>query len=261
MLRMLSSKIFRENLKGETPSMWAFENFEDVEKIPSMHNKSVKFCLPVSLGDFPEIHIPACFSTNLEDHRLFVEEQKRLHNRRAFIISDFRIPSLDDIIYSGTISTFSEKHYGNAVAKSTTLSIILRSSIKEYQLTGTAPRDLEVDLQLTYNHLSDLSHSFPKVEIKKEHVELEKIKFIILRLFLLANKIHEASEIYDGEEYASHTIFYIDKTLKIILGEITGEDSFIKKAKIQPNILREELNIIKKMNIEQPKTLQKTPIK
>ncbi len=251
MLRMLSSKIFREILADSAPQIWAFENFEDIEKIPSMHNESVKFCLPVSLGDFPEIHIPACFSPNIEDHRLFVEEQKKLHNRRAFIISDFEIKSLNDIIYSGTISTFSEKHYGNAIAKSTTLSIMLKSSIKEYQLTGTSPRDQAVDLQLTYNHLSDLSHSFPKIEIKKENVDLEKIKFLITKLFLLANKIHKASELYDGEEYGTHTIFYVDKTLKIILGEITGEDSFIKKAKVDRNLLREELDIVKR--------LQKTP--
>lgn len=62
MLRLFSAKIFRECLEDYSLPIYAFENFDDVEKAIDMKNGTYKFCLPVSVGDFPEVNVPACFS-------------------------------------------------------------------------------------------------------------------------------------------------------------------------------------------------------
>ena len=89
--------------------MWAFENFEDIERAIDLNTGTYKFCIPVSIGDFSEIKVPACFSNDVEEFRAFVEQQKTEKRRKAFIISDFQVDDLDTICYSGVISTSSQK--------------------------------------------------------------------------------------------------------------------------------------------------------
>ena len=76
MLRLLSPRIFREGPKEYALPMFAFEDIDDVFKNWDLYNCTYKFLLPVSVGDFKEINVPACFSNNPDVLREFYEEQK-----------------------------------------------------------------------------------------------------------------------------------------------------------------------------------------
>ena len=76
MLRLLSPRIFREGPKEYALPMFAFEDIDDVFKNWDLYNGTYKFLLPVSVGDFEEINVPACFSNDPDVLRAFYEEQK-----------------------------------------------------------------------------------------------------------------------------------------------------------------------------------------
>lgn len=109
MLRILSSKIFREDLYEYALPMWAFENFDDVKTKIDMMNNTYKFCLLVSIGDFAETNVPACFSNNEDELREFARVQTETNHRKAFIISDFKVTDMTKICFSGIINTDSKK--------------------------------------------------------------------------------------------------------------------------------------------------------
>ncbi len=245
MLRILSSKIFREDLNEFALPMWAFENFEDVEKLEELYSGTYKFCLPVSIGDFNETNVPACFSSDVEELRKFVSEQKNKNDRRAFIISDFQVNNLDNLLFSGVISTSQIKGESNYLEQSTTISMTFKNPIKTYAIEGVSPRDLPADIQLTYDHVHSENHAFPKIDIKKEGLDLKNIRHLIYQSFKAASKIHNVSEEYDGTEYSTHTLFFVDKSHRIRLYEIIGEEAFLGKAKVDTSMLRTELDLIK----------------
>ncbi len=259
MLRILSSKIFREDLNDFALPMWAFEDFEDIEYLPEINSGTFKFCLPVSIGDFPETNVPACFSSNVEELKEFVRIQKKQNKRRAFIISDFRVSDLDDILYSGVISTFRKKDSNNYEDTSTYISMTFKNPIKTYAVEGISPRDLPADIMMYYEHISSEYHAFPKIAHKKEGLDLNSIKHLILQSYLASAKIHEVSRRYDGEEYSTHTLFFVDKAHRINLYEIVGEESFLGRSKVNENQLRRELDLVKQIPEvqERPKMLLK----
>ena len=94
MLRIFSSKIFREDLREFSLPMLAFERFDDVKKKINTSSNTYKFCLPVSIGDFPETNVPACFSNSEDELKQFVETQIKINHRKAFIISDFKVSDI-----------------------------------------------------------------------------------------------------------------------------------------------------------------------
>ncbi len=259
MLRILSSKIFREDLNDFALPMWAFEDFEDIEYLPEINSGTFKFCLPVSIGDFPETNVPACFSSNVEELKEFVRIQKEQKNKKAFIISDFRVSNLDDILYSGVISTFRKKESKNYETTTTYLSMTFKNPIKTYAIEGISPRDLPADIMMSYEHVSSEYHAFPKIEYKKEGLDLKSIRHLILQAYQASAKIHEVSRRYDGEEYSTHTLFFIDKAHRINLYEIVGEESFLGRSEVNKNQLRRELDLVKQIPEvqEKPKKLLK----
>ena len=244
MLRLLSSKIFREDLEEYALPMWAFENFEDIEKRIDLNNGTYKFCLPVSVGDFAETNVPACFSNDPEELRKFVAEQKEKNHRKAFIISDFQVYDLGNICYSGVISTSSKKGMGDFYDKSTTISMTLKNPILTYGQEGISPRDLPPDIQLTYDHVSNPNCAFPKIDVQTEHFDLDTYKNIIYQAYQASTKIHEVAEEYDGDEYSEHTLFFVNHKDKVQLYEIIGEESFIGRASYDPTMIRDELDLI-----------------
>lgn len=251
MLRIFSSKIFREDLSDYALPMLAFENFEDVEKVMDMNSGTYKFCLPVSIGDFPETNVPACFSNNAEELRDFVEKQKTLKHRRAFIISDFQVNDLANVCFSGVISTYSQKGYCDYIDKSTTISMTLKNPILTYGQEGISPRDLPADIQLDYDHVSNPFCAFAKVAIKKDNFDLEKFKNVICQAYLASSKIHEVSEMYDGEEYSEHALFYVDEKYRVRLYEIVGEESFLGRSRYDGNKIRDELGYVCSLLVEE----------
>ena len=104
MLRLFTPTVFRESVSDYSLPIVAFESFDDVEKEIDLSSKTFKFLLPVSIGDFAESNVPACFSNDENELRRFYEQQVNENNRHAFIISDFQVEDLDDICYSGTIN-------------------------------------------------------------------------------------------------------------------------------------------------------------
>lgn len=249
MLRILSSKIFREDLSEYALPMWAFENFDDVEMNLDMSSGTYKFCLPVSIGDFPETNVPACFSNNVKELREFVNEQKKLYHRKAFIISDFQVMDLAKVCFSGVISTYSQKGICNFFDKSTTISITLKNPILTYGQEGISPRDLPADILMTYDHISEPLCAFPKIEIKNDNFDSQLYKNVIYQAYMASVKIHNIAEMYDGSEYKEHTLFFIDDKCKVWLYEIVGEESFLGKAKCDMNMLKDELSLIKNVGI------------
>ena len=88
--------------------MVAFDKFDNImESDIDMDNGTYKFCLPVSIGDFPEVNVPTCFSNDTLELREFVNIQTKLFHRKAFIISDFQVTDLANVRFSGIISTSS----------------------------------------------------------------------------------------------------------------------------------------------------------
>lgn len=215
MLRLLSPRIFREGPKEYALPMLAFEDIDDVFKNWDLYNGTYKFLLPVSVGDFEEVNVPACFSNDPDVLREFYEEQKTKNKRKAFIISDFLVTDLDKLSYSGIINTSSVKDGKGMVDKST-----------------------------TYDRVSDMEHSIPKI-VNKSDKPISFSRDNLVQAFDAARKIHDVSHAYDGEEYNEYTLFYVDALGKVKLYEIIGEESFLKKAKKMPEIVKDELNVIK----------------
>ena len=250
MLRLFSSKIFREDLGDYALPVYAFSVFQDIEKTIDMQNGTYKFCLPVSVGDFPEVNVPACFSLNPEEIKEFVELQKEKMHRKAFILSDFQVSNLDDICYSGTISTFSEKGLYDYYNQSTVVSLALTNPILTYAERGISPRDLPPDIELVYDHVSNSSCAFGKISKLDSNVNLDEYTNIIYQAYLASTKIHQAANQYDGDEYSEHVLFFVDNQHNIRLYEIVGEDSFIKMANCDSNMIREELDYIRSYSKE-----------
>ena len=255
MLRLFSSKIFREDLNDYALPIYAFEDFEDIKGAVNMKNGTYKFCLPVSIGDFPEVNVPACFSSTEEELRKFVEIQKDKMHRRAFILSDFQVSNLSDLWYSGTISVFSKKGLYDYYNQSTTVALALKNPILTYAEQGISPRDLPPDIELSYNHVFNDSCAFGKIERLSSNVDLDEYKNIIYQAYLASIKIHQIVKEYDGDEYSEHALFFVDDQHKIHLYEIVGEDSFLCKASKDDKMIRAELDFIKSYssNIEESK--------
>lgn len=245
MLRILSSKIFREDLGEYALPMWTFEKFDDIENKINLDNGTYKFCLPVSIGDFSETNVPACFSNNVEELKDFVSIQQKNNSRKAFIISDFQVYDLANVCFSGVISTHSKKGMYNYFDKTTTISITLKNPILTYRQERISPRDLKADIQLTYDHVSNPICAFPVINIKNENFDLEKYKNVIYQAYMASTKIHDVASNYDGEEYGEHTLFFIDNKEKIWLYEIIGEEAFLGKTKYNFDIIKKELEYIK----------------
>lgn len=244
MLRLLSPRIFREGPKEYALPMFAFEDIDDVFKNWDLYNGTYKFLLPVSVGDFEEVNVPACFSNDPDVLREFYEEQKTKNKRKAFIISDFLVTDLDKLSYSGIINTSSVKDGKGMVDKSTTISLTYNNPILTYANEGISPRDLKADVEATYDRVSDMEHSIPKI-VNKSDKPISFSRDILVQAFDAARKIHDVSHAYDGEEYNEYTLFYVDALGKVKLYEIIGEESFLKKAKKMPEIVKDELNVIK----------------
>lgn len=244
MLRIFSSKIFREDLINYALPMWSFENFDDVVDKINIKSNTYKFVLPVSVGDFPETNVPACFSNNENELRSFCQMQTELNYRKAFIISDFQVSDLSDICYSGIIHISSKLGVSNYIDESTTISITLKNPILTYAQDGISPRDLPADIQLNYAHISNPHCAFPKINIKKEDFDLEKYKNIIYQAYMASVKLHEVAEQYDGQEYSEYALFFVDNKHNVKLYEIIGEESFLGKSKYNEKAIREELDYI-----------------
>lgn len=245
MLRLFSSKIFREDLGEFALPMWAFEKFEDVKQKIDMKNNTYKFCLPVSIGDFAETNVPACFSSNEEELREFVKVQTETNHRKAFIISDFKVVDMSNICFSGIINTNSKRGLYNYFNKSTTISITLKNPILTYGQEGISPRDLPADIELYYESVSNPLCAFPKINIKKDNFDLDKYKSIIYQAYMASVKMHSVSERYDGEEYSEYALFFVDDKNKIWLYEIIGEKSFLGKSNYDEKMLKRELDLVK----------------
>lgn len=245
MLRIFSSKIFREDLSEFSLPMWSFEKFEDVGQKIDMKNNTYKFCLPVSIGDFAETNVPACFSNNEEELREFVKVQTEAGHRKAFIMSDFKVMDMSKICFSGIINTNSKRGLYDYLNKSTTINITLKNPILTYRQEGISPRDLPADIELYYESVSNPLCAFPKINIKKDNFDINEHKGIILQAYMASVKMHSTSEKYDGEEYNEYALFFVDDKNKIWLYEIIGEESFLGKSNYDKEMLKQELDLVK----------------
>jgi hypothetical protein len=244
MLRLFSSKIFREDVPDYALPMFAFENFDDLEGNLELDNGTYKFLIPVSVGDFPETNVPACFSNNKEELRSFYNEQKNKNKRKAFIISDFLVDDMENILYSGTITVSSKPGYADTKDKSTTITVSYKNPIKTYATEHVSPRDLKEDVVATFDRMTDEEHSFPKITNKSSY-PLRKAQSIIVQAFDASRKLHEASSVYDGSIYDNYVLFYVDQLGKIRLYEIVGAESFVNRSRKPQDLIREELDIVK----------------
>lgn len=244
MLRIFSSKIFREDLRGFSLPVWAFERFDDVKRKINILSNTYKFCLPVSIGDFPETNVPACFSNSEDELRQFVDTQIKINHRKAFIISDLKVSDISNILFSGIINTYSKRGLYDYLNKSTTISITLKNPILTYGQEGISPRDLPADIELFYDHVSNPYCAFPEINIKKEKFNLNRYKNIIYQAYIVSTRIHQASERYDGTEYNEYALFFVDDKYKIWLYEIIGEESFLGRSTYNEKELKEELKLV-----------------
>ena len=244
MLRLFSSKIFREDVSNYGLPMVAFEDFNDLDGNIDLDNNSYKFLIPVSIGDFAETNVPACFSNNKDELRSFYNEQKSKNKRQAFLISDFLVDDIDDILYSGTIHVSAKKGYKNTDDKTTTITISYKNPIKTYALEHVSPRDLSEDVVANFERFTDDEHSFPRIETNGIH-PIRKAQSILVQAFDASKNLHEASLVYDGNDYSNYVLFYVDRLGKIKLYEIIGAESFVNRARKPRELIREELDIVK----------------
>lgn len=245
MLRIFSSKIFREDLSMFACPMYAFEHFSDVKRKMDMDSGTYKFCLPVSVGDFPEINVPACFSNKESELAQFVDLQIRMNHRKAFILSDFGVYDIADICFSGIINICSQKGLYDYYNRSTSISLTLKNPIQMYGEKGISPRDLPADIGLWYDHVSNTCCAFPKVTVKRDGLDLGLYKNIIYQAYCASAKMHEISVQYDGNAYHEYALFFVDRNQRIWLYEIVGEESFLGCAKHEEMLLNRELELVK----------------
>lgn len=247
MLRFFSSKIFRVYLYNYSLPMIVFEDFDDVKNGIDLNNGTYKFCLPVSVGDFAEVNVPACFSNKEEELRRFYEEQKSKNKRVAFIMSDFLVTDLNSICYSGTINVSSKKVGREEYEKNIVVGVTYKNPIITYGTEGISPRDLPADIEATYSRFTDLEHTFPKIVSNGKYPIADSAK-ILLQAYEAGLKLHDSAFSYDGEEYNEYALFYVDCKGNIKLYEVVGEESFLGKSKVDRDLIKDELNFIKGMS-------------
>ncbi len=242
MLRLFSAKIFREDLPNFSLPMIAFRDYEEIEEIICQSN-TFKFCIPVSIGDFAEVKIPACFSNNPLEIKEFIKAQKEINNIKAFIISDFMVKELAEICYSGIIEVYSKKGITNYYDKSTSICLTTKNPILTYKNEGISPRDLKADIKLEYNYVNNPTCAFPTNIVKNDQFNVNEYKDIIYDAYLASIKMHDVGAYYDGKEYREYALFFVDKFNKIHLYEIIGEESFLGKSNQDKKMIDEELNM------------------
>lgn len=247
MLRMFSSKIFREDLSNYSLPMIAFEDFDDVKNGIDLNNGTYKFCLPVSIGDFAEVNVPACFSNSEEELRKFYVEQKTKNKRVAFIMSDFLVADLNDICYSGTINVCSKRVSGDEYDKNIVVGITYKNPIITYGTEGISPRDLPADVEASYNRITDLDHTFPKIVSNGKYPIMNSMD-ILLQAYEAGLKLHDSASCYDGKEYNEYALFYVDRNGRIKLYEVVGDESFLGRARKDNDLVRDELSVVKSMS-------------
>lgn len=249
MLRIFTPMVFRETTPEYSLPVIAFENWKDIEEKINLKDNSFKFLLPVSIGDFAETNVPACFSNKEEELKQFYEQQINENHRKAFIISDFQVKDLDDICYSGTIQIESNIDSTGNSNKNTTITITYMNPIKTYAEKHISPRDLPPEVTVKYDRCSDMDHSIPQITNISD-MPTKKNQQIIVQAYDAARKLHDASLAYDGLEYNNYILYYVDKNNKINLYEIIGEKSFLNKENIPNNLIRQELNRIKDKKVK-----------
>lgn len=260
MLRVFQSKIFREDLKDFSIPTLSFRKFEDVENKVDFSNGTYKFCLPLSVGDFPEAKVPPCFSNDKEEIREFVEMQQQKNKRKAFMILDLGISNLEDMEYSGVISTYSDKGLTNYYDLSTSISLSLKNPILTAMNEGISPRDLPADVFLNYEHVFSPNASFPKVKITNENANLEELKDIIYQAYVASLGVHEVGQKYDGDNYEEHVLFFTDKSKNVWMYDMIGKMSFLQEEEADAKKINQELDYVYTVpDIEKPKefTLKK----
>lgn len=245
MLRLLSSKIFREDLQEFALPMFAFHDFGDVKCKMVMDSGTYKFCLPVSVGDFAETNVPACFSNDERTLHLFVDDQKTKNHRKAFIISDFGVSDLDSICFSGTIHVCSKRGLYDYYNRETVVSMTLKNPIRMYGENGISPRDLPPDIELCYDHVLNTSAVFPRVKTKCAGFDLSRYQSVLYQAYQASVKLHAVSEVYDGLEYSNYALFFVDVAGHVWLYEVIGEAAFLRKEKYDPVMLARELDVLK----------------
>ena len=251
MLRLLTPMVFREATPEYSLPVIAFENWNDIKENKSINidTNTFKFLLPVSIGDFAESNVPACFSNNEEELKKFYDQQVTENHRKAFIISDFQVEDLDDICYSGTIQIKSNIDSTGNINKNTTITITYMNPIKTYAEKHISPRDLPSEVTFEYDRCSDMDHSIPKIK-NISPMPTKMNQQIIIQAYDAAKKLHDASLAYDGLEYNNYILYYVDKNGKINLYENIGEKSFINKESIPNDLIRQELNRVKDKKVK-----------
>ena len=127
--------------------------------------------------------------------------------------------------------------------KATTITITFKNPILTYATEGISPRDLPADIELNYDHVENESCAFP-VCINKENIDLKQYRDIIYQAYKASIKIHKVAQEYDGNEYDTYVLFFIDDKHKIRLYEIIGEESFRGKAKVDRKMIKDELELV-----------------
>lgn len=238
MLRLFSAKIFREFLDDCSVPTVAFRQWSDIQDIPLMSNTNYKFCLPVSIGDFAESNVPACFSNDTLELKEFVNQHISNNHRHAFIISDFLTDDIMTLTGSGVITV------SNRVGEpQTNLSITFKNPILTYAKEGISPRDLPPDISLTYSRVNNPLVAFPNI-ITGHRPDLVKHRGTITEIYRIASRLHTIGFAYDGAEYCLYALFYIDNTGRTRLYEVIGEKAFINAERVDMTAIMDELNFI-----------------
>lgn len=258
MLRVFQSKIFREDLREFTIPTLAFREFDDIKNKIDFGNGTYKFCLPLSVGDFPEAKVPPCFSNDADEIKTFVEEQKTVNKRKAFMILDLGVDNLEDMQYSGVVSTYSEKGLTDYYDTSTTISLSLKNPVLTAMTEGISPRDLPADVYLNYEHVFSPNASFPRVTVTNDEANLDDLKDIIYQAYVASLGIHEIGKKYDGDNYEEHVLFFTDKDKNVWFYDMIGKMSFLQAEKCDRELIDKELDYVFSVpNIEKPKVYEK----
>ncbi len=168
-----------------------------------------------------ELNLPQGTFKSKKEIRKFIKEQKQKDENMEFVIHRVS-PKYFAAPFVGTLAVQNNKNLPNIRIELQKVTQELVDSIDK----GKRPRDWEACLIMDYEFLN----KFPKIR-KKENVDLESLKYAIMVIHEVGEKIFE---IYDkeGKDVETYTRFNIYDLGQVVLDDHRSSESFISKYKV-----------------------------
>lgn len=175
-----------------------------------------------------ELNLPQGTFNNITDIRNFIAKHKKTDSNMEFVIHRVT-PEYFNAPFVGTLAVYNDINNKGIRIE---LQRVTKQLLEEMDKGGKRPRDWESCLILDYDYL----YKFPKVLKKDKELNMQFLKYPIMRLYQAGESIFRMYE-KKGELIDTYTRFNIYDSGEILLDDHRSSDSFLEryKEKLQNN--------------------------